>query len=346
MRAAWAWLRRLGRPLTGTRPRRGSRGRARVPSRDADGRSRSAAARRSARPSVPRGCGSAAPRRSGKRTGTSRACRPSTRSLQDLRHAARGLRRDSRFTLIAIADAHARASAPRRPSSASSGACCWTRCRIRSPTGSCACTSPTRSSRSFPWVLHGLLAYRHENHTLSGSPATSREDLQLAMDSRPERLRGLQVSSNYFQVLGVLPARGRAFTWAEERKNANVAILSDAVWRIPIPGDPAVVGRAAAPERPPVHDRRRHAGGLRARRRQRIGALRRAKRWTCGGRCRSNSASERKGWHYINAVARLKPGVTAAQAQADLAAVSAAHPRAARTPGMFAPCRCWTTSWA
>ena len=36
-------------------------------------------------------------------------------------------------------------------------------------------------------------------------------------------MRGVQVSNNYFTVLGAMPARGRAFTRNEERTDADVS---------------------------------------------------------------------------------------------------------------------------
>jgi putative ABC transport system permease protein len=87
-----------------------------------------------------------------------------------------------------------------------------------------------------------IVVYRHDNRTLDGLAAFTREDLQLSLEDRPERLRGLQVSANYFTVLGVNPALGRGFTWSEEREDASVAIISDAVWRRRFQADPAVLG--------------------------------------------------------------------------------------------------------
>jgi hypothetical protein len=58
-------------------------------------------------------------------------------------------------------------------------------------------------------------------------------DLQLSgMSSDPVKLSAFRVSSGYFRVLGVQPARGREFDFSEERVgNANVVTLSDRVWR-------------------------------------------------------------------------------------------------------------------
>ena len=61
----------------------------------------------------------------------------------------------------------------------------------------------------------------------------------------PERLRGVGVSDNFLDVLGIRRAMGRNFTVEECRFNGPpVAILSHALWMRRFGGDPTVVGRA------------------------------------------------------------------------------------------------------
>ncbi len=72
------------------------------------------------------------------------------------------------------------------------------------------------------------------------STATFTEDGQDA-----ERLNAMRVSADYFSMIGVTPALGRAFTAAEDQPGAarRVAILSDALWRRRFRADPATIGR-------------------------------------------------------------------------------------------------------
>jgi predicted permease len=53
---------------------------------------------------------------------------------------------------------------------------------------------------------------------------------------------GGQVTSNYFDVLGVRPIRGRNFL-PEEEKTADVAMVTETFWRKRLGGDPNVIGR-------------------------------------------------------------------------------------------------------
>ena len=58
-----------------------------------------------------------------------------------------------------------------------------------------------------------------------------------------ERLDGYYVTPGFFQVLGVQPVMGRAFTADEERAgNDRVAIISDGLWKRRFAADPDVVG--------------------------------------------------------------------------------------------------------
>lgn len=68
-------------------------------------------------------------------------------------------------------------------------------------------------------TLQSVAAYDDGSHTITGQ-------------GDPERVRSAWVSYNFFTVLAVPPALGRAFTRDEERPNGGlVVILSDALWR-------------------------------------------------------------------------------------------------------------------
>jgi predicted permease len=58
----------------------------------------------------------------------------------------------------------------------------------------------------------------------------------------PERVVGAEVSPGYFEMLGVQPMLGRAFT-EEEAAGPGVVVLSEAFWRTHLGADPGVIGR-------------------------------------------------------------------------------------------------------
>jgi predicted permease len=60
----------------------------------------------------------------------------------------------------------------------------------------------------------------------------------------PERVRSASVHANVFPILGVTPERGRNFTAAEDRPGGpRVVILSHELWERHFGGDPSIVGR-------------------------------------------------------------------------------------------------------
>jgi predicted permease len=70
-------------------------------------------------------------------------------------------------------------------------------------------------------------------------------DNMLSGSGEPERLSGVPVSDNFFEVLGVQPQIGRLFNAEEATWNGPKAVvLSDGIWRRRFASDPAIVGTA------------------------------------------------------------------------------------------------------
>ena len=66
----------------------------------------------------------------------------------------------------------------------------------------------------------------------------------LQTSSGGQEFSAYQVSANLFSVLGVQPARGRAFMMDEQMPGrSNVVVLSDAVWRTMLRADPDAIGK-------------------------------------------------------------------------------------------------------
>jgi len=97
----------------------------------------------------------------------------------------------------------------------------------------------------FPMSPLDFRDYRAELRTFDALAAYNRADLQLGDVQQPEQLRGMQVSSGFFRLLGVQPALGREFEMNEEvQGSADVVILSHSFWTRRFNADPGIVGRA------------------------------------------------------------------------------------------------------
>ena len=132
----------------------------------------------------------------------------------------------------------------------------------------------------------------------------------------PERVTVTRASASLFATLGVQPALGRAFTREEDEGAQPVAVLSDALWARKFGRDPAAIGRAILLDR--------QAFTI-------VGVMPRGFTFPQRGPVLNNvpadvyvpiafAASERRafGSNYSHSViARLKPGATTAQADAD-----------------------------
>jgi len=67
----------------------------------------------------------------------------------------------------------------------------------------------------------------------------------LTGEGDPERVRGIRVSAEFFQVLGVSPAMGRGFLPEEDRpEGGRVVVISHGLWQRRFGGDRALIGKA------------------------------------------------------------------------------------------------------
>ncbi|MCI0436796.1 MAG: ADOP family duplicated permease, partial [Gemmatimonadetes bacterium] len=97
----------------------------------------------------------------------------------------------------------------------------------------------TSTSTSVP----DYLDWRGESRTLELAAYTG-TGVNLSGGERPERLDGIRVSANFFDVLRKRPLLGRGFRPEEERVDGpNVVVLGDRVWRRSFGSDAGIIGR-------------------------------------------------------------------------------------------------------
>ncbi len=137
-------------------------------------------------------------------------------------------------------------------------------------------------------------------------------------DAAPERMGGAQVTWNFLSVLGMKPKIGRDFAESDDVPNAGkVVLISDSVWRQQFGGRDSVLGTQVMVDGVP----REIIGVLPAE----VRYPRLAQIFLPLGDLRAEPEVLQRGNHPgFSALGRLKPGVTIAQASADLNAVAIA----------------------
>jgi predicted permease len=145
-------------------------------------------------------------------------------------------------------------------------------------------------------------------------PYYSASDTKLTGNGQPKPVSGVWVVGDFFQTLGVEPALGRLFTPDECVKGGRSAVvLSDPYWRQQFGADRSIVGKAIMLDDKPVTV----VGVLPAS--FDFGAVF-APGLKMDAFVPAILDGDMRGWgHMLSLVGRLKPGVTAAQAQAEVA---------------------------
>jgi predicted permease len=170
------------------------------------------------------------------------------------------------------------------------------------------------------------LTYRDENRTFAEVGLWQGAGATLTDRGEPELLLSLQVTDGFLQALGVQPMRGRWFTTEEmygpPAAGRQSVILSHAFWQRRFGGDETVLGREITMLAPSSSDREvdNWAGQW-----QVVGIMPRGFRfldWTPQPDViiplRVDPATETIDNFSFNILARLGPGVTAAEARADV----------------------------
>ncbi len=159
--------------------------------------------------------------------------------------------------------------------------------------------------------------YRARTHAFVDVGAYAQGDANLAGERGAERVRVTYATAALFPVLGIRPALGRTFLPEEdEAGRSNVVLLSHATWRRAFGGDPSVLGRTVVLDGAPCTVVGVLPPGAAMKEEPQL--------WAPFGFTAEQHDPTRRGFRFLSAVARLKPGVTLAGAQADLDVLAAA----------------------
>jgi putative ABC transport system permease protein len=157
--------------------------------------------------------------------------------------------------------------------------------------------------------------WRDQNSVFSSMAAIADGNFNLTGVGNPERLKGRLVSASLFPLLGVEPQLGRVFTAAEDQAGAQgVVVLSHRLWQRRFGGDPAILGKTLT-----LNDEVHTVVGVMPARfkfPENDDEL-----WVPIALTAQQAANRNR--HYLQVVARLKPGVTLAQAQSEMTTIGA-----------------------
>jgi putative ABC transport system permease protein len=107
-------------------------------------------------------------------------------------------------------------------------------------------SDPEHGRPTFSASHPNFLDWRSEARTFKALAAVTGSTFTLTAGADAESVQGLNVTATFLPALEVTPIVGRNFTPDEDRPGGNVrvAILTEAFWRRAFGGDPGLVGRA------------------------------------------------------------------------------------------------------
>jgi predicted permease len=161
--------------------------------------------------------------------------------------------------------------------------------------------------------------WRAQNRTLAGLASYKNGFLTLTGMGPAQQLNSETVSSNFFQVLGAAPFLGRDFRPDEERAGNRAVMLSFAFWQSRFGSDRGIAGRTIV-----LDGESYTVAGVMPRSFQFPISSTSTDLWTslAPNAEGATPATVQRGNDSLSIIGRLKPGVTAEQAAADLSAIA------------------------
>jgi putative ABC transport system permease protein len=153
--------------------------------------------------------------------------------------------------------------------------------------------------------------WRNRNKTFQGMAGVTSDRYNLTGTGEPEEISAATVSINFFKLMGVNTALGRAFTAEEEQPGRDkVVVLSHSLWQRRFGADPGILNRTITLSDEPYVVVGIMPPGFQFPEKTEI--------WGPLAPDEGMRSDKARFGFFLPVVGRLKPGVTRAQAQADL----------------------------
>ena len=157
-----------------------------------------------------------------------------------------------------------------------------------------------------------FLDWREQTQAFEDIACYQQRGFAIAGGAEPEQIKGQMITHGLFEILGVAPIQGRTFTADEDQPDHDdVVILSYGLWQRRFGSDPRAIGQTVM---------------LNNRSRTVIGVMPKGFQFPEVAELWVPMALTPKLWtrndHGLEAIARLKPGVTIEQAQAEMSQIA------------------------
>lgn len=103
---------------------------------------------------------------------------------------------------------------------------------------------PKSDLRDFPVSAPDFMDWRSRNTVFSSMAAMRIRSVNLTLQGQPDRVFAARATSDWFSTLGSKPALGRWFSPAEDKLGGNVVVISDELWNRRFGRDRNVIGRS------------------------------------------------------------------------------------------------------
>jgi putative ABC transport system permease protein len=156
--------------------------------------------------------------------------------------------------------------------------------------------------------------WKEQSQSFSGWAVSQYYNTNISGTGTPERVQGFRVSANFFQVLNARPLFGRTFLAGEDTPGRErVAVIAYRLWERRFGADPGLVGQVVRLEGQPYEI---------------VGVMPRefdfpvaAELWM--PMALTPQERQQRAGRSVDAIARMKPGVTLRQASAEMAGIAA-----------------------
>src|ERR1700730_14743863 len=174
--------------------------------------------------------------------------------------------------------------------------------------------------------------WKSQNHVFEGLAALDDRSFNLTGDGDPQKIESHGVTANFFPLLGIKPALGRTFSPDEDKPGAGkVVVISYNLWQQRYGGEHNIVGRDLL-----LNGEKYSVIGVMPAGFQFLDSY--VGIWV--PIAFTSETLTQRGSHFLTVVGRMKPGVTLAQANADIHSIQQRinqdHPDAAGRISVYA----------